>query len=352
MFFTPKFSITNRVLDNLTSIEASKEIIENAPLIPAWERSFKENAMARTIHHSTHIEGNNLTMEEAQKIIAGEKPHLEEKRREIQEIINYRNVIKYIEGYQKTEEPGSINEKAILEIQRLIVDRIVPVDEAGRYRIAEFVTTRSSITGEVTFLPPQPEEVTPQMESFLEWLKRESRQINSIIKAGIIQAELARIHPFTEGNGRTARAVCTLSLYLEGYDLKRFFSLDEYYDRDAVGYYAALGTYQNLDDDLTVWLEYFTQGLAQELLKVKQKILDLSRDQKLKRELGGQVILNGRQEYILKYLEDNKYINNSKFRAVFPEVSDDTVLRGLKELMKKKLVRKQGKTKAAYYVLR
>lgn len=364
--FNPKFSITNRILDGIASIEASREIIENAPLVPAWEKSFKENAVVRTVHHSTHIEGNNLTMDEAKNILAGAIPRLEEKKREIQEIINYRNVIKWIELYQdqrskiklqpraqiEGDQKSEIKEDDILDLHRLVVDRIVPADETGRYRIGEFVSTRSSITGEVTFLPPLPQDVPWQIKDFLDWLNNESRLVNPLIKAGIVQAELARIHPFTEGNGRTARAVCTLSLYLDGYDFKRFFSLDEYYDTDAVGYYAALGTYQSLGEDLSVWLEYFTHGLSDELLKVKNKILSLSKDQKLKKEIGGQVVLNERQEYILRYLEENGYINNNRFRKIFSDVSDDTVLRDLKDLMKKKVIKKQGKTKAAYYVLR
>lgn len=351
--FSPRFSISNQILKNLTAIEAAKEIIENAPLIPAWERSFQAEAEARTVHHSTHVEGNPLSLAEAQETLKNLGGTT--KRREIQEVINYRNVIKYINNYQNQksdeEDLSFIEERTILEIHRLIVDKIVPEDQTGQYRKVA-VSLRSSQTGQITFLPPKPEEISVQMNEFLHWLRSaQTLELQPVLKAGIIQAELDRMHPFTEGNGRTARACCLLSLYLNGYDIKRFFSLDEYYDRDPIHYYAALMTYQRLGDDLTVWLEYFTGGLAEELGKVKERVLKLSRDHSLKTRIG-QVALNERQETLLEFLEQNRRVRNKDWRKLLPSVSDDTVLRDLKDLTKKRLIKKLGSTKAAYYALR
>ncbi len=175
--------------------------------------------------------------------------------------------------------------------------------------------------------------------------------MHPILRSGIILAEIARIHPFTEGNGRTSRALATLSLYLDGYDIKRFFALDEYYDQNSEEYYKAIQTYQNEGDSLIPWLEFFVKGLDIELSRVKERVLAMSRDHKLKEEIG-QIALNDRQEKILTFIEENHGIQNQDWREEFPDVSDDTVLRDLKDMMDKGVIKKEGKTKAARYIIR
>src|SRR3972149_1538126 len=93
--FSPKFSITNKILKDIGRIEASKEIIENAPLVPAYEAKFRQEAIIRTVHHGTHIEGNPLDSGEVQDVLEGIE--ISAKDRDVQEIINYRNVLKSLD---------------------------------------------------------------------------------------------------------------------------------------------------------------------------------------------------------------------------------------------------------------
>ena len=99
IMYAPKFSITNQILKNIGIIEAAKEVIENAPLVPAWESKFREEAMIRTVHHGTHIEGNDLNYSEAGQVLAGGE--VVGRERDIQEVLHYRNVLKFIESYDK-----------------------------------------------------------------------------------------------------------------------------------------------------------------------------------------------------------------------------------------------------------
>lgn len=109
-------------------------------------------------------------------------------------------------------------------------------------------------TGNVIFMPPPPEEVPVLMSKFIE------------------------IHPFVDGNGRTARALATLILHLKEFDIKKFFVLDDYYDSDRIEYYNALKSVEQETLDLTDWLEYFTDGVLLSISKVKiQKLFKISR---------------------------------------------------------------------------
>ncbi|OGK18086.1 hypothetical protein A2866_03080 [Candidatus Roizmanbacteria bacterium RIFCSPHIGHO2_01_FULL_39_8] len=342
--FVPTYTITNKILNYIAKIEASEEVIRHSPLLPLWEKQFKEDAIIRSAYHGTHIEGNKLAKDDAKDILLGKE--VIGRPRDIQEIINYRRVIEFIDE-EASKKIEKITELVIKKLHRLIVNKILNQEE-GEYRTKQ-VVVRNSETGEVTFRPPPPLEVPFLMREFLYWLNREDKdQIHPVIKAGIAHHQLVRIHPFIDGNGRVARVVATLILLLGGYDIRRFFSLEEYYDKDAIAYY------QNLQKassgDLTTWLEYFTFGASVEFEKVKDKILKLSKDVKLKEKFGGrQIYLTDRQIKIIEYLQDVGYLQNKLFQNVFPDISEDTVLRDLQELISKGLIRKVGSTKSARY---
>src|SRR3990170_3216993 len=94
--YVPKFFITNTILKNIGTIEAAKEVIENAPLVPFYEKQFKTEALARTVHHGTHIEGVGLSsLDQVKKLLEGEEVIAHE--RDIQEVINYRNVVRLLD---------------------------------------------------------------------------------------------------------------------------------------------------------------------------------------------------------------------------------------------------------------
>jgi len=348
--FQPKFSISNKILKNIGIIEAAREVIINAPLVPAYEKKFREEAIVRTVHHGTHIEGNELNITEASAVLKGQP--VVGRDRDIQEVINYRNVIRYLD-YVVSDEiaKGKITQAVIKKIHALAVEKILPENQCGVYRKTQ-VVVKNSVTGEVTFRPPAAVEVPYQMESFLEWLNSLPKdELHPVLKAGIVHYELVRIHPFIDGNGRMARATATLALFLENYDIKKFFSLEEYYDRDALRYYEALKSASS--GDLTHWLEYFSEGLAIELTRIKEKIQRLSTDVHLKEKLGGkQVFLSERQIAIIEYIQRVGYIQNQSFKDLFPKISEDTILRDLHDLIKKGILKKEGKTKAARYMLR
>ncbi len=345
--FRPVFTITNKLLRSIGIIEAAKEVIENAPLVPAWEAKFRTDAMVRSAYHGTHLEGNGLNYTEADQLLAGKT--IVGRERDVQEVLNYRNVLEYI---QKNTEK-IITEQTIKTIHALTVYRLLPEDAVGVFRKKQ-VVVRNSQTGEITFRPPPAIEVPFHIDHFLQWLNTVTpEQIHAVIKAAITHYEFVRIHPFIDGNGRVARALATLVLFLEGYDVKRFFSLEEHYDREPVLYYEALQMVANRNGDMTVWIEYFAEGLAIELTRIKEKVKSISTDLKIKKSLGGQqMTLSERQIKIIEYIQENGFLQNKAFFELFPAISEDTVLRELKDLQKKGIIKKEGTTKGVKYLLK
>lgn len=344
--FNPTFTITNQILTNISKVEAAEEVIRSAPLLPLWEKQFKEDAIVRAAYHGTHIEGNMLQKEEAKEVLMGKT--IAARPRDIQEIINYRKVVELIDD-EAMRKIDKITEQLILKIHRIATEKTVSQEQSGTYRLKQ-VVIRNSATGEITFKPPTPLEVPFLMKEFVYWInKDETRNIHSILKAGIVHHEFVRVHPFIDGNGRVGRSLATLVLLLGGYDIRRFFSLEEYFDKDAISYYEHLQ--KATAGDLTAWLEYFSFGASVEFTRIKEKIQKLSKDAKLREKIGGQqIFLTERQIKIIEYMQEVGYLQNQAFKIIFPDISEDSVLRDVQDLVKKNLIKKIGSTKSARYV--
>lgn len=348
--YIPKFTITNKILKNIGSIEASKEVIDHAPLLPYFEKEFREDAIVRSVHYGTHIEGNELNLSEAQKVLKGQE--ITARDRDIQEVINYRKAMDYINRFHQKDRNEEIQEDVIKELHKLTVNKMLPGEQCGVFRKTQ-VVVKNSQTGEISFKPPMAVAVPFQIRDLLEFINTsQDDEINPVLKSGAVHYELVKIHPFLDGNGRVARAFATLILYKEGYDIRKFFSLEEYFDKDALRYYEALQSVEKNDGDLTFWLEYFTLGLAIELSKIREKVESISIDSKLKEKLGGApLLLTPRQLKIIEYIQKVGHLQNQAFESLFPMVSEDTILNELKSLVKTGIIKKHGVTKGAKYIM-
>ena len=157
------------------------------------------------------------------------------------------------------------------------------------------------------------------------------------------------IHPFIDGNGRTARLLSTLILYKTGYDFKRLFTISEYYDKDRSVYYKAIQSVRESDLDMTAWLGYFVNGLQSQMEEIQQKgkkIIIADRVIKMLQDIN----LNVRQEKIVRYLVINEQIDNEQCQKVCNSIKR-TATRDLTALVEKNVLERRGEKKGPYYVL-
>lgn len=314
--------------------------------MPKWEISLRRDALIRAAHASTAIEGNPLTLEEVSQLAQGRK--VTATRKAQQEVMNYLKVLENIEKYQEQEK---ITEKTVLKLQKDITKETLEYPEhEGKYRELQVYVGRR-ITGEVIFLPPPPEEVPELMGEFIEWLNSSvSSQLSPVIVAGISHYEFVRIHPFVDGNGRTARALATLILYLREFDIKKFFTLDDYYDSERHAYYHALKSVEQKTLDLTDWLGYFTDGVLLSIAKVKEKALQLSLE-KHKKESKGQIALTEKQMKIMENIISNGQITSGEIQKMF-KISRQAAHKEIIKLTGINLIEQKGAGKAIYYVIK
>ncbi len=267
--YIPNFTYTNKTIDNIAKIELSRGIILNTSITPKINSYLKKNAIIKSSHASTAIEGTTLTIAEVNKIL--NRPEVTENKEE-QEVLNYLNVLKGIERYQKN---GKITEELLLEMNNEITKNTPDeVPHTKHYR--EFhVKDVNFKKDHIGYMPPSPEHIPRLMKELLKWINNNSTEISPITVAGTAHYELVRIQPFTEGNGRTARVLTGLILYLRLFDPEKYFSLEQYYEADKKAYLNALNLSFGDPNGLTKWMEYFTDGINVSLSTVRDEISKL-----------------------------------------------------------------------------
>lgn len=269
--FTPKYQITQEITKYLMSIEGNKEAIKTLPVNAKILASLRETAKLMTTHYSTAIEGNRMTGEEVERFI---KANLKPKERDELEIVGYYNALEYVQDI--AQKGAIITEEVIKTIHALVMNG----GKKGKptpYRDGQNVI-RDSKSGLIVYMPPEAKDVPILMKQLVKWIEAEKSKIPIPILASIAHYQFATIHPYYDGNGRTARLLTTLILHLNGYDMKGIYSLEEYYAKDLGSYYEALtigehNYYTNrATEDITKWVEYFCKGMMRAFESVRKNI--------------------------------------------------------------------------------
>lgn len=349
MPFNSKYTITDKILNNLTAIAVAREVIEQAHLVPKWEAKLRRQALLHNTHSSTAIEGNKLTLEQVEALVEGEDVIATNKDK--QEVLNYKEALEKIPTLAKK---GRMKVADLLSIHRITTKDVMQnTIDSGVFRNRQVFVGKRIFDGTtfkevVEYMPPKTEEVPRLVQEFIAWLNLDkSWELNPVLLAGIVHYEIARIHPFIDGNGRTARLLATLILYLSGFDHRRIFALDDYYDRDRQAYYAALKTAQTSDGDITLWLEYFTDGVAYSVKEAKDAVLKVSS----KRRNGqAQIALTPKQMRIVEYINTNGRVTNKDLQGLF-KISAQAVHKELTKLVDLKVIKPVGEGRALHYIL-
>ena len=349
--FNPQYKLTNKIVNMLTAIAEAKSVIDHAKILPKNELRLRRQALIRMTHSSTHIEGNILNLRQVEDIYAHKK--VEAPNRDIFEVENYLKALKYIA--QVVEKKQIITEKIILKIHKLVTDLTLPYEQSGQYRKGPVyvVRHRLGMPQETVYTAPGADKVLQLMADLIKWIhESEEQNINPIIVAGIVHQEIAAIHPFAYGNGRTARAMATLVLYQRGYDFRRLFALEDYYNKDRPKYYSAINIGKNYDErktDFTPWLEYFIKGFKEEIDNIKIKVAELS-FRKVDQEVQSQIYLDKNQIKILEFLDQIGKINIQDVVDVL-ECPKRTAQLQLQRLKKLKIITQIGKGPSSAYIL-
>ncbi len=338
----PVFKTTNSITHALTLIERARGFLEAATLSDEWLKEMRSQAFLLEAHHTTHIEGTQLTLEQSEQLLAGKKLDSVDKD-DATELLNYREAFELVASY--LQESTQITEGVIREIHKRLVQGVRGDSAApGEYRTLQNFVVNSQ-TKEVIYTPPPAYDVPFMMTELVGWLNDE-KEIHPVLVAGIAQFQLVHIHPFLDGNGRTARLLSTLSLYRHQYDFKQLFSISEFYDRNRTDYYRAIQSVRNNNMDMTEWLEYFCSGLATQLQEVKEQgAYAIKRD-----VIASKNHLSIRQIRALDHVFKKGSLSIQDYAVIYPDTPRRTLQRDLKELVDKNMFIASGSTNKLIYL--
>ena len=338
--FEPQFKYTDKIVKYIAQIASAKEIISNAKIIPLYDTKLKQDALIKSSHYSTSIEGNPLNLEEVKTLINNnQKPTTKAE----QEVLNYFNVLNNLNKYSDK----IITKNTILSVHKDLTKNLLKNPEyEGKFRDTR-VFIGNLHTKKINYIPPDAYKVPGLIDELLDWLNNSTDEMYPVIIAGILHYELVRIHPFVDGNGRTSRLMATLILSSRKFSIDNYFTLDEYYNQDRQAYVDALKS-ADKNHDLTNWLEYFCQGVLYSIDKVKSEVLKLDQ---ITSKYNNTIELTPNEISVLTLLEEKKHIQNKDIQEML-NISPQASYKIIRKLKNKELIKSTGKGRNTEYNLR
>ncbi len=271
MSWEPRFTLEARTARALMRIEGARTAIEGLPVTPQLLASLRQSARLLATHYSTQIEGNQLTPEQVAAVAKGGATPGRE--RDAAEVRHYLLALEEME--RLASQGGDLKEREVRRIHGLVMHG---QPRATPWRDGQNVI-RNSTDNAIIYLPPEAKDVPPLMAELLAWTNENLADDHWPVPviAACWHCQFATIHPFYDGNGRTARLLTNLILHRHGYALKGLYSLEEYYARNLTGYYAALAIgppnyyMGRAEADLSPFVSYFCQGMAEALENVQRQ---------------------------------------------------------------------------------
>jgi len=335
--YQPEFHITPHLLSLIAEASCLRTWIENAHLKVSWLPVVQKESKVKQAHFSTSIEGNPLTYHQVKAVARGEEVGGLQKHKK--EVTNYLRAVHWIEK----QAGSSINEKMVLQLHKILMQGLLPETKCGKYKKKQnYVMNEKRVK---VYTPPSPKATPKFIKELLTWLNSiGNKKLHTVLACAILHHRLVSIHPFSDGNGRIARALSSFLLFQHGFDLHYIFSLDEFFAHDRDRYYQKIQHARELDDNLTHWIEYVAEGIVKTLKEVKKRIEDLQVSTQV------DIVLTKKQEELLRILRDEPTVMVAELKQKM-NVSRARVNQIIVPLIKSGLVVKQGQSKATRYYL-
>lgn len=340
--FKPKYSITNKLLGNIKRIaeivtDLNSRSFSNVVLLEMERRAREISA-----YSSTSIEGNPLPLTDVKKILKNKPEHVRDSEKEV---LNYNKALVELDELIKAEKI-SLDINWLEKIQKMVTDGLIAKHQWGHVR-KEPVFVNDPRLKKTIYLPPDHQDVVPLLDDLFDFIEKSTNSFDPLILAGIFHKQFVIVHPFIDGNGRTARLTTKVLLAKMGLDTFNLFSFENYYNSNVTKYFEEVGltgNYYDLKDqiDFTSWLEYFTDGIIDELLRVKKELE--------KETISPDNTLKEHHQKLIDFVKDRGFITDRDY-AELTDRAKPTRNLDFRKLIELGIIIKVGKGKATYYKL-
>jgi Fic family protein len=330
--FNPKYTISPLLLSMLKQIAVLVHDLNKRSPEETVKMQLLTEARASSAYASTTIEGNPLALTAVKQLLKHAPEQIGQSEREV---LNYNQVLSKLDKKKLTE-------KLLLDMHQGIMQGLLPDEKIGRYRL-EPVFVHNPKTGQAIFLPPDHQDVAKLMQDLFSFVDA-NQDLDPVILAGLFHKQFVIIHPFVDGNGRSVRLASTVLLRDLGINLFSLLSFENYYNQNVSRYFSVvgeLGNYYELSTDFSAWLEYFAEGILDELRRLNKV---------LTREQGKLLKLKRHHLILLEHLETKGFISDKDY-AQLVDRAKATRANDFKQLVSQGLIKRMGKGPATYYML-
>ncbi|MBU1862043.1 MAG: Fic family protein [Candidatus Omnitrophica bacterium] len=334
--FKPQYQITEYFLKLAEQIAATSAKIEAADItFPLMVRLQKE-ALDRSAHSSTSIEGNMLSL--AQVSALSEKRAVSADFKQKQEVLNYIEALQWI--IRRKDTP--LSQKHLCTMHSIILKSLRTDKKTGSYKVTQNYVVNEK--GRVVHTPPPPKKCPQLVDELLHWIQH-GRGGHPLIQSAIFHHQFVTIHPFSDGNGRLARIGAQWILYRKKFDPHHIISLDDFYAENRTRYYEKIQQTRELDYDFTHWIEYVGEGILETIQKAHSRIHALSYCRKTK------IIITPRQEEVIDALRLHGALGSRDLGKML-RINRARVHQLMSPLVKAKIIKKEGSARATRYSIK
>ncbi len=324
MLIPPKYTLNSEITHLLSSIEASREVIDSVSIPPEIEINIRRQSTLKSSLYSARIEGNELTMETL---------HKDPSRTQAKaEVFNTLKALNWL--FSRRNKDTTL--KDLLTFHELAMNGLMDKSELGKLRHEMSATFNKA--GIAVYLHPAPRLIPGHVNRLLKYINSDKEQFVAV-KASLAHYTFEKIHPFLDGNGRVGRLLIQKILTQGGYGMKGLLAIEEYIDMHRPEYYRAL---EEPDKDITDYLIFMLTAIADTAQKVKEAVVQ-------KREYEVEDYLLPRRAELLRIIKEQKMINFNSLHRRFINVNDRTLRYDLKKLQDGGFIRKRGTTRGVYY---
>ncbi|MBO4495566.1 MAG: Fic family protein [Clostridiales bacterium] len=297
-----KVKLSNEILKYITDIDQNRYKVSSVKLAPSVASRLRKNSKKKSTYSSNRIEGNPLTENQVDEVIErDERKHFLKPE---QEIRNYFLALNYLEEMAKRKEKFS--KKLILDVQKYVEKGASKekIGLRGPMPPGVLFAVYDTRSGKPDYIPPEYCDVPGLLDELIEYVN--TTDDHPLIVAATVHYQLVTIHPFEDGNGRTARLMSGYILDLNGYGFNGIGSLEEYFAYDIGEYYESLQMglpalyYSGRDNPPhpEKWVHYFLRMV----LLYSKKVCEISENSSEESISGSLSYLKNKEKELLLFL--------------------------------------------------
>ena len=335
------------ILSLISNISEDRGFLSSLELPGSYLRAKSKESKKREAYYSSRIEGASTSLEEAFRNMDKKTRNFADES--MQMIYNNKLALEFMHRHKAND----FTKEMICGLQKVLVynTHLTKSITVGEYRQGPiYVVDRQ---GSVVYEGPPAHKAKAMMEKFVSWMNRKP-PIHPLVDAGLVHLYFVHVHPFDDGNGRSARALSNLYLEKNGYDFINLLSPSDYFEHHKAAYYRSIQEAEAHEYDATYFVLYYLQALQSELSKIK---FELAKETKMKNikeilDQNTRIKLNKRQLKAIRWMLSNEETISTQKYCKLSQCSDETARKDFNLLQQLKLITAEGSGRSTRYVLK